>query len=66
MTKAFASTITCPACGHRHAVTVPTDRCELAHDCPACGVELRREPGSCCVYCAHGARPPEGSAAPAS
>ncbi|MEL6197296.1 MAG: GDCCVxC domain-containing (seleno)protein [Pseudomonadota bacterium] len=49
----FRSTIRCPACGHRHEVDVPTDRCVLMHNCPACGVELRRQPGSCCVYCAY-------------
>ncbi|MEO1533836.1 MAG: GDCCVxC domain-containing (seleno)protein, partial [Pseudomonadota bacterium] len=46
-------TITCPVCGERQQVTVPKNQCVLAFDCQACGAELRREAGSCCVYCSH-------------
>ncbi|MEO1274178.1 MAG: GDCCVxC domain-containing (seleno)protein [Pseudomonadota bacterium] len=58
----FEMTITCPVCGERQQVTVPKNQCVLAFDCQACGAELRREAGSCCVYCSHKAPAPEARA----
>ncbi|MEL6767859.1 MAG: GDCCVxC domain-containing (seleno)protein [Pseudomonadota bacterium] len=49
----FEMTITCPVCGGRHRVTVPKNQCVLAFDCPGCGAALRREAGSCCVFCSY-------------
>lgn len=46
-------TMRCPRCGHVSDVEVPRTQCVLVHDCPGCGAELRRKPGSCCVYCSH-------------
>ncbi|MEO1102669.1 MAG: GDCCVxC domain-containing (seleno)protein [Pseudomonadota bacterium] len=62
MPDSFQTTIKCPLCGHRERVDVPTDRCVLRHECNGCGATLTRQPGSCCVYCAH---PAEQPAAPA-
>jgi len=51
------STLTCPSCGSRTAEAMPTDACLYVYDCPACGVELKPEPGDCCVFCSYGDAP---------
>ncbi len=53
MSEPLMMTIRCPRCGHTERLAVPTDQCVLVHECTACGAELRRRPGSCCVFCAH-------------
>lgn len=51
------STITCPACGHRHTEAMPTDACQFFYDCKGCGAVLRPNPGDCCVFCSFGSVP---------
>ena len=51
------STITCPACGHQHAATMPTDACVYIYDCSGCGTRLKPEAGDCCVFCSYGSVP---------
>jgi len=51
------STITCPACGHRQAETMPTDACQFFYDCQGCGAVLRPNQGDCCVFCSFGSVP---------
>lgn len=48
------STLTCPHCGRRETLTMPTDACLFFHPCPGCGRLLRPRPGDCCVFCSFG------------
>jgi hypothetical protein len=52
-----ASIIVCPACGARHAETMPTDACVYFYDCPSCGARLKPKSGDCCVFCSYGTVP---------
>lgn len=54
---AAASTLTCPECGHRDTLTMPTDSCQWFHECGGCGAVLRPRPGDCCVFCSYGTVP---------
>ena len=51
------STITCPACGHERAETMPTDACQFFYDCTGCGALLKPKSGDCCVFCSYGTVP---------
>jgi hypothetical protein len=51
------STLICPACGVRHAETMPTDACLYFYECPACKLLLKPKPGDCCVFCSWGTMP---------
>jgi hypothetical protein len=51
------STITCPACGHQKAETMPLNACQFLYDCKGCGTLLRPKPGDCCVFCSYGSLP---------
>lgn len=51
------STLTCPACGHATAETMPTDACQFFYDCKACGIRLKPKSGDCCVFCSYGSVP---------
>lgn len=51
---ALESVITCPACGHRHTETMPTNACLFFYDCKGCGARLRPKQGDCCVFCSYG------------
>jgi hypothetical protein len=51
------SILTCPACGHSEAETMPTDACQFFYDCKGSGALLRPKEGDCCVFCSYGSRP---------
>src|SRR3972149_2841446 len=51
------STITCPHCGHRVTLRMPTDACLFFYDCTGCGEHLKPLPGDCCVFCSYGSVP---------
>lgn len=51
------STLTCPACGHVKAETMPTDACQWFYECEACQAMLRPKAGDCCVFCSYGTAP---------
>jgi hypothetical protein len=51
------SEITCPACGHRAAETMPEDSCRIAYECLGCRATLRPRCGDCCVFCSFGSVP---------
>jgi hypothetical protein len=34
-------TLTCPACSHQAAETMPTDACQFFYDCKGCGIRLK-------------------------
>jgi hypothetical protein len=48
------STLTCPHCGHREMLEMPTDSCRVFETCPGCGATLRPKSGDCCVFCSWG------------
>jgi hypothetical protein len=48
------SVITCPACGHSHNETMPTDACVFFYECTGCHTLLRPKAGHCCVFCSYG------------
>lgn len=50
----LTSAITCPACGHRCAETMPTDACLIIYECKRCGFEMKPKAGDCCVFCSYG------------
>jgi hypothetical protein len=56
-----SATITCPHCGGREEVSMPTDACQIRYICPRCGALLRPLPGDCCVFCSYASHrcPPE-------
>jgi hypothetical protein len=51
---ALRSILTCPHCGTRETLTMPTDACLFFHLCNGCGRRLRPRPGDCCVFCSFG------------
>jgi predicted RNA-binding Zn-ribbon protein involved in translation (DUF1610 family) len=44
------ATLTCPNCGHEAHEIMPTDRCVVVYDCPACGRTLRPKTGDCVYF----------------
>jgi hypothetical protein len=50
------STVTCPYCGHKAHEVMPTDRCVVVYDCPACARTLRPKAADCCVFCSYADR----------
>jgi hydroxymethylpyrimidine/phosphomethylpyrimidine kinase len=48
------SELTCPHCGHRDSLTMPTDACLFFHECVACHTVMRPRAGDCCVFCSYG------------
>jgi transcription elongation factor Elf1 len=51
------SILTCPACRHQAAETMPTDACRFFYDCKGCGARLKPRAGDCCVFCSYGSVP---------
>jgi hypothetical protein len=51
------ATLTCPHCGHKAHEVMPTDRCIVVYDCPACARPLRPKVPDCCVFCSYADRP---------
>ena len=51
------STITCPKCGSRATVTMPTDVCQYFYECGSCSAILCPQKGDCCVFCSYGTVP---------
>ncbi|MEM6987432.1 MAG: GDCCVxC domain-containing (seleno)protein [Pseudomonadota bacterium] len=54
MTIELQSTLTCPACGHKTAETMPTNACQYFYDYRHCGTLLKPAEGDCCVFCTYG------------
>ena len=48
------STITCPHCGEREKMIMPTNACLFFHECTSCHRTLRPRSGDCCVFCSYG------------
>jgi hypothetical protein len=53
-TLVLESIITCPACGHTRAESMPVDACQYFYECTGCGTLLKPKAGDCCVFCSFG------------
>ncbi len=51
------SVLTCPSCGHKETMAMPTDACLFFHECNGCKVLLKPLAGDCCVFCSYGTVP---------
>ena len=51
------SIITCPYCGAKTEVTMPTDSCQYFYECKNCYKILKPKEGDCCVFCSYGSMP---------
>jgi len=47
------ATITCPKCGERDVLVMPTTYCQCMYECRGCGAAINRKPGYCCVFCSY-------------
>ncbi len=54
MTIQIESTLTCPKCGLKEILAMPTDACLFFHQCKGCKELLRPLLGDCCVFCSYG------------
>ena len=45
--------ITCPKCGDRTVLVMPTTYCQCMYECRGCGAAIDRKPGYCCVFCSY-------------
>ncbi|WP_342616774.1 GDCCVxC domain-containing (seleno)protein [Rhodoferax sp. GW822-FHT02A01] len=48
------SVLTCPECGHKAELEMPSDACQFFYECEACKAVLRPLAGECCVFCSYG------------
>jgi hypothetical protein len=46
--------LTCPFCGFRQELEIPTDHCLFFHRCANCNMQIKPSPGDCCVFCSYG------------
>ncbi|RUM93966.1 MAG: hypothetical protein DSZ28_05695 [Thiothrix sp.] len=51
------SELTCPKCGYKEILTMPTDACLWFHKCSSCHALLKPKQGDCCVFCSYGTVP---------
>jgi hypothetical protein len=51
------SELTCPECGHKQSLGMPTNSCLFFHECSGCKTMLRPLEGDCCVFCSYGELP---------
>ncbi|MBL4762005.1 MAG: hypothetical protein JKY93_04815 [Gammaproteobacteria bacterium] len=51
------SEMTCPECGFKEVLTMPTDACLWFHECSDCKALLKPKKGDCCVFCSYGSVP---------
>lgn len=51
------SELTCPECGYKEILKMPTDACQWFHECAGCHVLLKPKYGDCCVFCSYGSVP---------
>ncbi|MHA1114363.1 MAG: GDCCVxC domain-containing (seleno)protein [Alphaproteobacteria bacterium] len=57
MAVTLESVLTCPHCGVRETLAMPTDACLYFHECAGCGALLKPKTGDCCVFCSYGTVP---------
>jgi hypothetical protein len=51
------SELTCPTCGHKDMLELPTDYCQWFYECSNCQALLKPKQGDCCVFCSYGTAP---------
>ncbi|PCJ39466.1 MAG: hypothetical protein COA99_10250 [Moraxellaceae bacterium] len=51
------SELTCPECGHKELLEMPTNACQWFYECTGCRVLLKPKQGDCCVFCSYGSVP---------
>lgn len=51
------SELTCPECGQKEMLSMPTDACQWFHECTNCHSLLKPRRGDCCVFCSYGSVP---------
>ena len=47
--------VTCPECGHKQAMEIPTEKCQAFYQCKKCSKVIVAKK-SCCVFCDYGDR----------
>ena len=45
--------LTCPECGAKQKVEMPTNACQHFYKCTSCGEMLKPKEGDCCVFCSY-------------
>ncbi|WP_081945502.1 GDCCVxC domain-containing (seleno)protein [Thalassotalea sp. ND16A] len=51
------SDLTCPECGHKELLEMPTNSCQWFYECTACMTLMKPLKGDCCVFCSYGTVP---------
>ncbi len=51
------SELTCPECGYKEVLNMPTDNCQWFYECSDCHTLLKPKKGDCCVFCSYGSVP---------
>jgi hypothetical protein len=51
--KKLIGDLTCPKCGHKQKMEIPTSTCQAFYKCEGCGKIIMAEK-SCCVFCDFG------------
>ncbi|MFI5203225.1 MAG: GDCCVxC domain-containing (seleno)protein [Flavobacteriales bacterium] len=50
------SEITCPECGYKKTLTMPTETCLIKYTCEKCKTVLYPKDKDCCVFCSYGSK----------
>lgn len=45
--------ITCPKCGVKQEVEMPTNACQYFYECTNCNTMLKPKEKDCCVFCSY-------------
>ncbi len=45
--------LTCPDCGFKERVEMPTNACQHFYRCQGCEKVLKPKQGDCCVFCSY-------------
>ena len=45
--------ITCPQCGNKEELEMPTNFCQIMYKCPKCDRTLTPKNSDCCVFCSY-------------
>lgn len=45
--------LTCPKCGTKQEVEMPTDACQHFYEWQSCHDRLKPKEGDCCVFCSY-------------
>ncbi len=45
--------LTCPNCGYKKEIIMPTQACQYFYECGNCKTLLKPKQGECCVFCSY-------------